>query len=174
MTQEAQAVAEEVLSEEQLQAKLVEAAKTGDVKAAVNLAGQLGKLQKANAQAEQDAKLKALETVTDKVKTTIQRALKPLVDNKELDLADGIWYTQDFGEKLITCKLMKSATKARKSSNGGKGKVFDITTTELLDKYGDEEYKEGQTFNQAHESITEKNARFRIREKLLKRHGLIQ
>ena len=160
-----------LLTEADLMAKLDIAMKSGDFKAVARVANEVAKLQKTQEQAEQDAKLAVLATITEKTKTTIAKALKPLVDGGELDQADGIWYSNDFGEKLVACRLVKSAPK--KAGGGGGGKRFDVSSDDLLAKYGDQEWKDGISFKQAHESNTDGNFRYAIRQKLLKLGGYI-
>ena len=155
-------------TEAELMAELDAHMKKGDIKAVIATAKELSKIQKEREQTELEAKQKVLADVTEKVKLAISKALKPLVDAKELDLADGIWYTNDFGEKLTTCRLMKSAPKKSGGTGGGTGKKFAISTNDLLAKYGDQEFKDGQTFAQAFESNTDGNFRYGIRQKLLK------
>ena len=161
-------------NEADLMAQLNTAMKSGDFKAVAKVANEVAKLQKTREQAEQDAKLAVLATVTEKVKSTIAKALRPMVDAKELDEADGIWYSNDFGEKLVTCRLVKTAPrKAGGSTGGGAGKKFSITTNELLAKFGTQEHKDGISINQAYESNTDGNFRYAIRQKLLKLGGHI-
>jgi len=165
----------EQVSEAELMQQLDAALKSKDFKAVAKVSNEIAKFQKTKEQAELEAKQAALAAVTDKVKKAIQAALKPLVDAKELDMADGIWYTQDFGEKLVTCRLTKTA--ARKTSGGGGGgvgKKFDVNTSDLLAKFGDQPYKDtGMTIQQAWDSNTDKNFRYAIRQALLKLNGTI-
>jgi len=179
MTQ-AQAPAAEVRvpTEAELMAQMDKAMKTGDFKAVAKIASEIAKVQKAKEQAEVEAKQKALAGLTDKVKAAIEKAVKPLVDAGELDQADGIWYTYDFGEKLIACRLMKSQPKARASTGGGGGgKKFDVATTpgsDLFEKFKGEAYKDtGMTVQQAWDADADKNKRYAIRQWLLKKGGVI-
>ena len=161
-------------TEQELMQEMQAAVKSGDYKAVAKVASELVKFQKSKEQAEFDAKVKVLEAITEKVKVTIQKALQKMVDAGELDLADGIWYANDFGEKLVTCRLMKTAAKAKTGGGGGGGgKKFSVSTNELLEKFGDQEYKDGATFKAAWESNTDKNWRYAIREALLKKSGMI-
>ena len=69
---------------------------------------------------------------------------------------------------------MKSQPRAARSgSSGGGGKKFDISTDDMLSRHGQNEYKDGLTFQQAYESSTDKNWRYAIRQKLLKLEGII-
>lgn len=168
---QAQAVVEQPKDETALMQEMNQAVASGDYKAVAKVAQELVKFQKAKEQAEHEAKVKALEAITLEVKDAIQKAVAKLVDAGKLDEADGIWYVNDFGENLVTCRLMKGQSKARTSSGGG-GKKFDVSTTELLEKFGNEEYKDGLTFNQAWESNTDKNWKYGIRSALLKKAGI--
>lgn len=161
------------LSETELMTQIGAASKAGDFKAVAKIASALVKYQKAKEQTELEAKQKALEAIRAKVHKAIVKALQPMIDAGELDQADGIWYTNDFELKLATCRLIKSQTKARTGGGGGGGKKFDASTTSLLEKYGSQDYKDGQTFSQAYEANTDKNWRYAIRNALLKLDGVI-
>ncbi len=123
---------------EQLSAELVAAHKKQDWKSVSKLASAIAKLQAEKDQAEKDAKVKALEAITLEVKAAIDKAVQKFVDNGKLDVADGVWYSHDFGEKLTTCKLMKSAPKAKRGEGKGSGGyvAVNIPTKELLTKVG--------------------------------------
>jgi hypothetical protein len=163
------------VSEAELMRQLDTALKSKDFKVVARVSNEIAKFQKTKEQAELEVKQKALEAITDKVKNTIAKALKPLVDAKELDLADGIWFTQDFDEKIVTCRLTKTAArKASTGGGGGAGKKFDVNTNDLLAKFGNQPYKEsGMSIQQAWESNTDKNYRYAIRQNLLKLNGTI-
>jgi len=162
------------VSEAELMMQLDAALKSKDFKVVAKVSNEIAKFQKTKEQAEQAAKEAALAAVTDKVKKAIQAALKPLVDAKELDEADGVWFTQDFGERLVTCRLTKTAAKKASTGGGGVGKKFDVNTNDLLAKFGDRPYKEsGMTIQAAWESNTDKNFRYAIRQTLLKLNGTI-
>jgi len=162
-------------TEADLMKQLDTAMKSGDFKAVAKVANEVAKLQKTQEQAEQEAKLAILATITEKVKIIIAKALKPIVDSGDLDQADGIWYSNDFGEKLITCRLVKTAPKKAGGGGGGGGggKRFAISSNDLLDKFGDQEHKDGISLRQAYESNTDGNFRYAIRQKLLKLGGYI-
>ena len=166
-----------VVSEDSLMAQLDTALKAKDFKAVAKASGELVKFQKAREAIELEAKQKALEAITIEVKNAIQKAIKPMVDAKKLDDADGVWFVNDFGEALVTCRLMKSAPRKAKGTGGGGGNggggKFAVSTNDLLDKFGGEEYKDGVTFAEAYEADTDKNKRFAIRSKLLKKGGYI-
>ena len=168
--------AADVVSEQSLMTQLDAALKAKDFKAVAKASGELVKFQKAREAVELDAKQKALEAITIEVKNAIQKAIKPFVDAKKLDAADGVWFVNDFGEALVTCRLTKSAPRKAKAAggggNGGGGK-FAVSTNDLLARYGDEEYKDGVSFAEAYEADTDKNKRFAIRSKLLKMGGYI-
>ena len=110
--------------------------------------------------------------MTDKVKSAITKAVQPLIDSGSLDTADGIWYSNDFGEKAPVVRLSKSAPKATRTGGGG-GKRYPISTSEMLARHGSETYKEGLTFQQAFESNNDRNWRQSIRNALLKLEGII-
>lgn len=162
-------------SESELMAQLDAALKSKDFKVVAKVSNEIAKFQKTKEQAELEAKQTALAAVTDEVKKVITAALKPLVEAKKLDSADGVWFTQDFGEKIVTCRLTKTAArKASTGGGGGVGKKFDVNTNDLLAKFGDQPYKEtGMTIQEAFDSNTDKNYRYAVRQTLLKLNGTI-
>ena len=167
-------IQEKPRTEAELMAEMEKALKSKDFKAVSKVSSELVKFQKAKEQTELEAKQKVLASMTEEVKAVIQKALAKLVDSGKLDAADGIWYSNDFGEKLVQCRLIKTQTKAKGTGGGGGGgKKFDISTDELMEKFGGEIYKDGKTFKEAHESNTDKNWRYGIREVLLKKGGYI-
>jgi len=158
--------------ESALMEEMNQAVASGDYKAVAKVAQELVRFQKAKEATELLEKQKILAGKTQVVMDIIKKALAKLVDSGELDQADGIWYTNDFGEKLVTCRLMKTATR-KSGGGGGGGKKFSVSTSELLEKFGNEEYKDGQSFQAAWESNTDKNWRYAIRESLLKKAGVV-
>ena len=165
---------EKTKTEQELMHEMQAAVKSGDYKAVAKVASELVKFQKSKEQAELEAKQKVLADKTEKVKSAIQKALAKMVESGELDQADGIWYSNDFGEKLVSCRLLKTQPRAKGTGGGGGGgKKFAVSTNELLEKFGEQEYKDGQTFKAAWESNTDKNWRYAIREALLKKSGMI-
>lgn len=163
-----------VLTEAQLMAELEAALKSKDFKAVATASRKLDTAVKAKEKEELALKRLILDAQADKVKVAITKAIKGIIESGELDAADGIWYSYDFGDEAPTLRLMKTAARAAsKTGSSGGGKKFDISTVAMLEKYGQEEYKDGMTFQQAHESSTDKNWRFAIRLKLLKKEGII-
>ena len=160
-------------TEAQLMAELETALKTRDFKAVAAASRKLDSAVKAKEKAELDIKKAALDAMSEDVKAAIQKAVKPLVDSGKLDAADGIWYSYDFGEQAAVVRLMKTAPRTARAGGGGGGKKFDISTDDMLTRHGQEEYKDGLTFQQAYESSTDKNWRYAIRQKLLKLEGVI-
>ena len=162
------------LTEEQLKAELQTALDSGDFKAVAQVSRKIDTMQRAAEKAELDAKRQALEGMSDVVKNAIQAVITPMYDSGELDAADGVWLSWDFGEQAPTVRLMKTATRAPRSGGGGTGKKFDISTTALLEKHGGELYKDsGMDFKTAYDSNTDKNWRYAIRNALLKLDGII-
>lgn len=159
-------------TKESLMAEMQTAMAAGDWKLVTQVSRKIDQIVRAEEKAELDAKRAALEAIKDTVGLTILEAVKPLIDSKQLDAADGIWFSWDFGETEPTVRLMKSQAKAR-TGGGGTGKKFDVSTEALLEKYGAEEYKDGMTFKEAWDSNTDKNWRYAIRTKLLKKDGII-
>ena len=174
MVEQGTTVVEQPKTEQQLMQEMQAALKSGDYKSVHKGAGELVKFQKAKEQLELEAKQKVLETKTLAVKAAITKALDRLISSGELDQADGIWYANDFGEKLVSCRLSKVAPKAKSvGGGGGTGKKFITTTVDMLAKHGNTEYKDRKTFKQAWDENTDKNWRYAIREALLKKEGII-
>jgi hypothetical protein len=185
-----------VKTEAELMAELQSALKSGDFKSVAKVSTEIAKVQKSKEQAELEAKQKILEAKTGGVKAMLDSIIgmmtaghkpgKNVIDKlvetlnqqtgKELDAADGVWYVNDFGDKLTTCRLMKAQVKAKTGGGGGGGKKFDINTVELINgKYANEPYKDtGKSFKEAWESNSDKNWRYAIRQEVLKREGLIK
>ncbi len=160
-------------TEAQLMTELEAALKSKDFKAVAAASRKLDQAVKATEKAELDIKRAALDAMVDKVKQAITKAVKPIVDSGELDVADGIWYSYDFGEEAPTVRLIKTQPRAVRAGGGGGGKKFDISTDDMLSRHGAENYKDDLTFQQAYESSTDKNWRYAIRQKLLKLDGVI-
>lgn len=159
-------------TEAELKAELKKAYESGDFKAIAAVARKIDTAVKAKEKTELEAKHKALDAIKDKVANAISAAVKKLVDSGQLDAAEGIWYSYDFGEATPVIRLMRTAPKAARSSGGG-GKKFNVSTEDMLAKHSTEEYKEGLTFQQGWESSTDKNFRYAIRLKLLKLEGIV-
>lgn len=160
-------------TEAELMAELEKALASKDFKAVAAASRKLDSAVKAKEKAELEVKRAALDAMIEKVKGAISKAVKGIVDSGELDAADGIWYSYDFGEQAPTVRLMKSQPRAARAGGGGGGKKFDISTDDMLSRHGQEQYKDGLNFQQAYESSTDKNWRYAIRQKLLKLEGII-
>lgn len=161
----------EVKTKDQLLAELQTAMDAGEWKTISSISSQISKLVKGEESAERDAKLVALKDITIKVMKAIDKAVKPFVDAGDLDIADGVWYSHDFGEALTDCRLVKSQAKARTGGGGG-GKKFDIKTSELLERFGSETLVNAggveTTFQAAYDGNTDGNFRYFLRTKMLK------
>ena len=161
-------------TEDELKAELQKALDSGDFKVVAQVSRKIDTIVKAREKVELDAKQAALDSMIEKVKSAITKAVKPIVDSGDLDAADGIWYNYDFGEQAPTVRLMKSQPKATRAGGGGGGKKFDISTDDMLARHSEEPYKEtGMNFQQAWESSTDKNFRYAVRQALLKKEGVI-
>ena len=145
-----------------------------DFKAVSSISRQIDQRNRAVEKAALDEKRAKAGEVGNVVLNAIMGVVSPLVTDGTLDDFDGIWFTMDFGEQEPTIRIVKTATKAARSGNGGTGKKFDVSTDDMLARYGEEPYKEsGMTFKVAYESNTDKNWRYAIRTALLKKQGVI-
>ena len=161
-------------TEQQLLDELGKAYAKKDFAEVRKIASELAKFQKETEKAEEAAKEAALVKMTAEVKAVLDKALAPLIASKRLDKADGVWYANDFGEKLTSCRLSKG--KATHKGGGGGGKKFDVSTDDLLKQFGGSPFKvEGkdtaQTIKAAYDSNTDGNFRYKIRTQLLKLAG---
>ncbi len=149
-----------------------------------NFGAEFGALSKklATAQAkieadQREATQKALVEVTAKVQAAIEKATEPFLKEIEAKGGDGIWFVSDWGELLTDTRLIKKRpTAAKKSggSGGGGGRKVNISTDELMKDHGDKAYKDtGMTYQEAHNSDTNGNKRYAIRQALLKEAGLV-
>ena len=98
----------------------------------------------------------------------------------ELEGADGVWYSRDFGTTLEDCRLLASTPEAKATGGGGggSGKRFpDYKNVDMLAKHGDTPsdlpWAKDMSLKQAFESTTDGNKRFAVREKLLKLEEVI-
>jgi len=160
-------------TESELMAELKAALAKNDFKAVATISRKIDGLTKANEKAQLEAKTAALAKVIESVKSAIVKAIKPLIESKQLDAADGIWFSYDFGEQAPTVRLTKAAAKAARTGGGGTGKKFDVSTDSMLAKHGQEKFDDELTFQAAYEQNTDKNWRYAIRTKLLKLEGVI-
>lgn len=167
-----QPAVEPELTAEQLVEQMQAAITANDFKAVSQISRKIDMQNRAIEKAALDEKRAKADQMSGHVLAQYLEAVQPLIDNKELDAFDGIWISHDFGEKVPTCRLMKTATKARSSGNGGAGKKFDISTEDMLSRHGEEVYKDGMTFSTAYQSNVDKNWRYAIRMKLLKLEGV--
>jgi len=165
---------EKVQTKAELLAEMKVATDAGDWKAVSKISAKIAKVVATEEKAEKDAKLAVIATTTEIFKKAMDKTVATLikdVDPELLKVMDGVWYVNDFGEKLTTCRLVKGAV--RKAGGGGGGKKFSISTTELLSKHGSEMMGDsGKTFQEAYDADTGGNSRYKVRMKLLKADGL--
>lgn len=148
----------------ELMQKLTEAMAAGNTKDAAELSDELSKLMKAEIESARLGR-------ADKVKKAIMKAIKPLVDAKELDEDDGIWFSWDFGDKEPQVKLNYTITKV-KTNAGGAGKVYDVKTEDLLKSHGHLKFDDKMTCREAHDKFEgDGNKRYLVRVKLLELAG---
>jgi len=143
------------------------------------------------AKAKREALQAAIAGLTEKVKGVIDKAVAKMVETGELDGADGVWYSRDFGDESSGCRLLKSAPKpaGEKSGNGGSYVSNPTKSDDLLKTEGDKEFltpgskatidktettfPDGLTFAEAWKYSTNGGWRNRVRQGLLKSAGLI-
>ena len=164
----------EVKTKDQLLAELDKAMKSGEWKQISKISSEIAKVQAGAEKAAKDANQAALVGITEQIKGILDKAVAKFIDTVDgelLGVMDGVWYAQDFGENLTSCRVSKGA--ARKSGGGGGGTKFNVSTSELLSRHGSEMMGDsGKTFQQAYDEDTGGNARYKVRMKLLKAEGL--
>ena len=131
----------------------------------------------------------ALIVLGGAVTAEIRRAIQPFLDRDDLPLAEGVWFSWDFGElPLPTTRIrfIKAATKtpsvpSTRTGGGGKGKLYNIGWKDLLAKHGATQYliyptdkDSGMTCQQAWDANAERNSRFAVRKAMLLLEGLIE
>ena len=204
------------LTIEEIQNLMGEATAKKDWKAVSKLAQSLVKAEADAKATELKAKQDALAAVTGGVMALLDKVVDFLtggdppdaaevdefaetllaLTGKELDSADGVWYSNDFSAEAGHAKsmrLMKGAVKEAKpkadgtgktASTGG-GKKFDVSTEAMITEVGEasifgdgqnETVKAGsayagQAVKAAYDSSTDKNWRYGIRTALLKATG---
>ena len=178
--------------QELLREQMREAVANEDWKAVGKVSADLAKLEKEEARLAREAAEGAVKDLTLKVKDAITEFITPMIESKELDSCDGVWYGMDFGDEMVSglrpasCKLLKSAAKAPRTGGGGGGTKFNVSYKDFLAKYGEElvtdadaEYRSAlkpcvsMTWKEAYETSTEGNFRYHIRECWLHKDGLI-
>jgi hypothetical protein len=184
---------------EQIKAEMQTALASGDMKALGNLSKEFTNVQKAGEKAELDAKQAALKEKWSAVYDDLfsndadnPGMLRAMVDEGELDVADGVWIAWDFGAKEEkglnpSLKFFKKAQKAAGEASGtthvGTGKKF-ASTAELLKEHGSElatgmkdkegnDIAAGRTWQEVYDaSKGDGNAVYRVRMALAKALGI--
>jgi len=219
-TKQTTVVAPVVMTIDQIQEAMGTATANKDWKQVSKLANQLVKAESDAKAAELKAKQDAIAGVTAKVKSIFDKVVDILtrgeaiteddqnkldellaeVTGTELDVADGVWYSNDFGAEsghAVSIRLMKGQAKeakartegskeAKPASTGG-GKKFDISTEAMIAEVGESatfgdgtngtvkagSAYAGQSLKAAYDSSTDKNWRYQIRTALLKHTGRV-
>lgn len=178
-----------VMTKDELIQAIGEAYNKGEYKLMGKLSGQMAKFEADEAKAAKDAQLAVVVGLTEKVKKVIDKAVAQMISDGQLDVADGIWYSQDFGDKLTSCRLLKGTVRKASSGTGGGGKKFSDTPAELLAQCGGvamfSEAKElkvdgvptaipaGMTYQEAYDLSTDGNWRYKVRVAMLKHLGKV-
>ena len=167
---------EAVLSKDELLAEMKVAMDSGDFKAVSKISSKIAKTVVAEEKVAKDAQLAVIKGITETVKAKLDTVITKIVDGLDKDVLeamDGVWYVNDFAEQLTTCRLVKGAARKGGGGGGGGGKKFSVSTKELLEAHGAEQMGDsGQTLQEAYDADTNGNARYKVRIKLLKAHGL--
>lgn len=160
-----------------VQQELATAAAKQDWKAVGKLAAELDTLNKAAEKAEAEKALQALGKLGDEIVGKVEKIIMSYKE-KVLELSgDGVWLSADFagGSVKPGITMRKGAGKASSGgTKGGTGKKYDVSTEQLLEKFGGQVYKDGVTYQAAHDADTNGNKRYLIRMALLKLGGYIK
>lgn len=149
----------------ELTKQMDDAVKNQDWVLVTKLAKELTKTQKDIEDTKRKEREGALAKLTAKVKKQIDEVVNSLTDDEVKDI-DGIWYINDYGEALSTCRLIKTTPKVRKP--GATENHYPVTTEALLQRFGSQPYK-GMTFDIAHiAAAKDGNKRYTIRKALIK------
>lgn len=165
---------EEVKTQAQLLTELQTALTAGDFKAVAKVSKEIAGMQATAEKSEREAKQEVLKQTTIDVKDAIDKVVSEFYDAGSLDVAEGVWYSQDFEENIVTCRLMKRAsTGGTGGTKAGKGRKFP-STAELLKDHGEEvEEKSGKTWNELYEEAKgDGNKVYQVRQKLAKALGI--
>jgi len=167
-----------MVDEDSLRQELAEALEQADFRTVGKVSAKLVAYQANREKMEASAKQEALASVTEKVKAAIEKAIRPIVDSEAMADADGVWFAWDFGEQLSAVTVIKSdPKKARQASHSrAGGKRFQVSTEELLSRYGGEPMPNSSlTYDEAYaEAKGDGNKRYQVRQQLLKHHGLLR
>lgn len=168
---------------EELMAELQKALNSGDFRQVAKVSGRLAGFQAAAEKAASAAQELRLRNITLDVKQAIQEALEPFTEEDKFEGADGVWFSWDFGEMLITCRLVKTLPKQKllsaSDSLRAAGRRFSERSEDLLAIYGSKPFVHkgqptGATCQEQHDSSAEKNSRYQVREVLLAYAGVIE
>jgi hypothetical protein len=173
---------------EQIKAEMQTALASGDMKALGNLSKEFTNVQKAGEKAELDAKQAALKEKWSAVYDDLfsndadnPGMLRAMVDEGELDVADGVWIAWDFGAKEEkglnpSLKFFKKAQKAAGEASGTTHVLLKEHGSELATGMKDKEGNDiaaGRTWQEVYDaSKGDGNAVYRVRMALAKALGI--
>lgn len=160
---------------EQAQEALKQAMASQNMPEVIRLAGIVKKLDKTAGSAELEAKKGQINDLGEKIKLAFQNHIVDQFGAEIVQLVGEkkaiIKLDWDYEGQVPTVKIVKGVAGTRKPGSGkggGNPQKFEMSSDDLLAKFGTFEYKEGQTFKEAWDSTTDKNARYSIRRKLIK------
>jgi hypothetical protein len=161
------------MTQEELMAKLQEALTAGDFKAVARISKEIAAAQAESEKAEKERTANERIALVESIRKAFKVFLKDYKESIGSVYGDGLWcaWNPDNQENPLEVRITKKT--ARAGGGGGGGKKFAITTEELLTKQGSAEYKEGVTCQEAFDSDTAGNSRYRVRVKMLKLEGLM-
>jgi len=181
-----EAVETKVLTKDELIQAIGEAYNKGEYKLMGKLSGQMAKVEADEAKTMKDERENAAKALVEKVQGIIRKALKPMYESGELNVADGVWFAWDFGDIEPSTRLTRKAAKAAGGGGTGSGGYVSRPekSTDLLKEFGSQvmftedtevtidkvthTMPAGTTIQQAFDFSTYGNWRFRVRMALLK------
>lgn len=163
----------------EMQTKLQEAMAKGDMAEVIKIASSLKKEVSAAEKADLEAKKGQIEALGEKIRQDVQNAIinKYATDIKNLvgEKKAIINISWSYEEPITVVKIHKGVAGkgGKRASSGGVPQKFDMSTDQLLELYGSQVMDEesGQTFTEAWTvADKDKNKRFQVRKKLIKKH----
>lgn len=162
------------MTQKELMAKLQDAITASDFKQVAKISKEIAAAQAEQEKTEKERTATERVTLVEAIRKDFKAFLKQYKDPIGAVYGDGLWcaWNPDNQENPLEVRITKKSVRAGGGVGGG-GKKFSITTEELLSKHGSAEYKEGVTCQEAYDSDTAGNARYKVRVKMLKHEGLM-
>jgi hypothetical protein len=168
------------LTLEQLQEQLKSAMASGNMPEVIRLSQVVTKATKGASSVELEAKKGQITDLGEKIKLAFQSSI---IDKFGMDIVALVGEKKaiikldwDYEGQTPTCKIVKGIAGTRKAGakGGGNPQKFAMSSDDLIAKHGDAPFKKdeagntSQTMKQAWDATTDKNARYAIRQAMIK------